>query len=29
VRGLRGRWGVMDAVGRRATVPPVLAEERR
>jgi glycogen debranching enzyme len=29
VRGLRGRWGVMDAVGRRATVPPVLDEQRR
>jgi glycogen debranching enzyme len=22
VRGLRGRWGVIDAVGRRPTVPP-------
>ena len=22
VRGLRGRWGVVDAVGRRSTVPP-------
>ena len=22
VRGLRGRWGIVDAVGRRSTVPP-------
>ncbi len=29
VRGLRGRWGVMDAVGRRAAVPPLLEEPRR
>lgn len=28
VRGLRGRWGVMDAVGRRAMAPPV-GDERR
>lgn len=24
VRGLRGRWGVVDAVGRRPTVPPSM-----
>jgi glycogen debranching enzyme len=28
VRGLRGRWGVMDAVGRRPTVPPPHEEQR-
>jgi len=28
VRGLRGRWGVMDAVGRRATLPPWRDEQR-
>jgi hypothetical protein len=28
VRGLRGRWGVMDAVGRRPTVPPLDEEPR-
>jgi glycogen debranching enzyme len=29
VRGLPGRWGVMDAVGRRATVPPRREERGR
>lgn len=27
VRGLRGRWGVVDAAGRRATVPPRRDEQ--
>jgi glycogen debranching enzyme len=27
VRGLPGRWGVMDAVGRQATAPPERREE--
>ena len=29
IRGLHGRWGVTDVVGRRATVPPLTHDELR